>query len=355
METGGEPIMNKKIRVYGVIAAIFCFFACMVPENEVPHEPVSGIKIVRNQDETVSDSGVNPAKRGGFEILEGRSVILGARLLPEGVTGGIHWQSSGRGIVEMSGLTGPELVITGANGGKTSVKVLARNGLNEVYVEAECSITVIPSSFFKWSFRQDGWIDMPALSNAIVGKINEMVLRSGETPIMADAAGGGLVLEGPSALMIGSVLSSPTNSPFPTDPLYDMGAALDFLSGPAFTYMEWENNDQIQKKKSYPLWNGRARISVDYATENPARSPLRIQVNNNTLERNNASAVSNWLVAELPPDAARPGTLSGIFNANVSLPVNGVTLNDVLSNSFVCLALPEGKILIRGIRIESAD
>jgi len=353
--------VNKKIRFYGVIAAlVFCLFACPVPENEVPHEPVSGIRIIKNQDELpISDSSVNPALRGSFEILEGRSVILGARLLPEGVTGGIHWQSSGRGIVELSGLTGPELVISGANGGRTTVKVMARNSLNEVYIEAECGITVIPSSFFKWSFSQDGWLDMPALSNAIVGKINEMVVRSGETPIVADTAAGALVLEGPGVLMIGSVLSSPTNSPFPSDPLYDMGGALDFYEGPVFSYQEWQFDgseyQQVQKKKRYPLWNGRARISVDYETENPARSPLRIQVNNNTLERNNASAVSNWLVTELASNAARSGTLSGIFNANDSLPLSGVTLTDVLSNSFVCLALPEGKILIRGIRIESAD
>jgi hypothetical protein len=350
--------MKKKQGVSGVVVAgaiaVFWLLACSVPENEVVRIPVSGIEMVKNQ------SLLLP--RDSFELLEGESVILGARLFPEGIAGGIHWQSSSRGIVEMSGFSGPEITITGANGGKTIISVFARNIRNEVYVEAECTVTVIPRSYFKWDYSLDGWLELPALSNAIIGKVSEMLVRSGETPIPADPVRGGLVLEGPGTLVIGSVLSSPTNSPFPSDPLYDKGGMLDFRGGPAYSYLEWRRNaagtdfEQVLVKKHYPLWNNRVRISVDYETADTAASPLRIQVNNNTLERNNASAITNWLVTELEPVAARSGTLSGILDADASaLAVNGVTLDEVLSNSFVCLSLPEGKVLIRGIRIECAD
>jgi len=156
-------------------------------------------------------------------------------------------------------------------------------------------------------------------------------------------------LEGPGALIIGSVMASPTNSPFSSDPRYDKGGAFDFFEGPS---------------KAYTLWNKRTRISVDYEIPDAASGmpPLRIQINNNTLERDNAAAIDNWLAAELGSGDPRSGVLSGIFNAgkaaivsNLDSPAAGLALDEILAHSFVCLALPEGKILIRGIRIESAD
>ena len=371
--------------VFTVFAIAVIITACPVPENNIPQEPLTGLRIIRNQNEAVSDSTVNPSIRGGFQIIEGRSVVLTAQLFPQGVQGGIHWQSSGRGIVEMSSMSGNEITITGANGGSTSIKVMARNSRNEVYAEAECNIIVIPSSFFKWDFQQDGWIDLPALSNAMVGSINEKIVRSGETPILADIINGGLVLEAPGALIIGSGMSTPTNSPFSAaGPLFDIGGTMDFLDGPSFTYLEWtvrldENGNQLRSdptplfpdgqllfdqeiiREPYPLWNGRVRISVDYETDNPGISPLRIQVNNNTHERDNASAITNWLVTELSAssDAAQnSGTLSGIFDSRESALARGVTgtsVERVLGNSFISLVLPQGRVLIRSIRIESAD
>jgi len=233
--------------------------------------------------------------------------------------------------------------------GKRRLKHPDHHVYNEVYAQAECTITVIPRSFFKWNYRQDGWKDLPALNNAIVGASSETLVRSGETAVIADKARGGLILEGPGALIIGSVMTSPTNSPFPSDPRYDRGGAFNFFEGPS---------------KAYTLWNKRARISVDY--EIPAEvygmPPLRIQINNNTLERDNAAAIDNWLAAELKPNDPRSGILTGVFNAGASAlvsvtggPDSGLALDEILSSSFVCLALPEGKILIRGIRIESAD
>jgi hypothetical protein len=81
-------------------------------------------------------------------------------------------------------------------------------------------------------------------------------------------------------------------------------------------------------------------------------------VNNNTHERVNASAITNWLVAELPQNAASSGTLSGVFDTResaLSHGVTGTTRDEVLANSFVSLVLPHGRILIRSIRIESID
>jgi len=358
--------------------------ACPVTENIIPTEPVSGIQIIRNQNELnpVSDSTVIPVIRGNFEIIEGRSVILGARLFPKNTMGGIHWQSSGRGMLMLSSLTGDEITITGGNGGKTTILVMARNLNNEVYAQAECAITVIPSSFFKWNYEEDGWLELLALSNTNMGKINPKVVRSGETAILPDEVNGGFILEGPGTLNIGSVMNIPTNSPFSTTgPLYDIGGTMDFSRGPSYSYLEWEIRlntsgqpilederyvyDAVLKRIYYPLWNKRVRVSVDYETNNPALSALRIQVNNNTHERDNASAVTNWLVTELPPNAPHSGTLSGIFDANASSLASGVIDNSpagisllediILSNSFISLVLPQGRILIRSIKIESAD
>jgi hypothetical protein len=346
--------MNRLKISAAVVFTAFTLMACTVPENEIPGEAISGIRIYKNLNELVSDSGTTPVTRGAFSILEGRTVFLSAQLLPQGIPGGgIHWQSSSRGIVNLSSLTGQEITVTGANGGRTFISVLARNMHNEVFVESECTITVIPSSFFKWSYAQDGWLDMEPYENIIMGTINSTTARSGETPIMENIARGGFVLEGPGILSIGSVLSTPTNSFFPDDPVYDIGGAMDFLNGPAFVHSQ---ND-IETKIPYPLWNGRARISVDYERLSTGPSPLRIQINNNTLERNNASAINNWLAAELAPDSPQSGTLSGIFNARESSLASGITENlaDILSSSFVCLALPEGTIVIKNLKIESAD
>jgi len=337
---GGMKLRLLKMAAMFDILAVF-LLACPVPENEFVRNPVEKVQLLKNQQDL--NSGAQ------FVIQEGASVVLGAKLLPQGVSGGIHWQSSSQGIVEMSALAGPNITITGTHGGKTIISVMARNLYNEVYAEAECTVTVIPSSFFKWSYRTDGWIELPALNNAIVGKISEMLVRAGETDILQDNARGGLALEGPGArLVIGSVMVTPTTTPFPGDPVYDQNGALDFLEGPS---------------RDYPLWNKRVRISVDYEIlSDPGL--LRIQVNNNTGETENASAISNWLVAELQPNSPRSGTLTGIFNSSHSILVKnaGITalpgktpLETVLANSFVCLYLPGGKMIIRGIRIESAD
>jgi hypothetical protein len=347
--------------VFAVIAAasLLCV-ACPVPENNVVQAPVDGIAISKNQEP------LEP--RGVFEIHEGKSVILTARLFPEGVTGGIHWQSSGGGIVEMSGFTGPQITINGANGGKTIIGVLARNSLNEAYVQAECTVIVIPFSFFKWNFAKDGWLDMGARENVFAGKISDTIVRSGEKPVLADAERGGLVLEGPGALIIGSGMTTATSSAFPDDPVYDQNGEFDFFDGPAYEYIE--GSPPLLKKTPWPLWKNRVRISVDY--EILAGNPrLRLQVNNNTLRRDAASAIDNWLVAELDSAAPPSGTLSGIFLGNGAAQFDplltpekkaGIKAADdpgklkmVLAHSFVCLALPEGKTLIRGIRIESAD
>jgi hypothetical protein len=358
-----------------VIGAVLLFCAaCPVPENNVVQAPVERVQITKNRS-PISNADY---PRGGFEIWEGQSVILGAALFPKGVTGGVHWQSSGREIVEMSSLSEPEITLTGANGGRTIIRVLARNRLNEVYAEAECTVIVIPFSFFKWNFAQDGWTDMAARENAFIGKIRDTIIRSGETPVIS--GNGGLIIEGPGTLIIGSGMTTATSSPFPADPIYDPKGEFDFSSvesddfpgGPGYEYLEGEK----LKKKSWPLWKGRVKIFVDYEILS-GEPQLRIQVNNNTLQRDAASAIDNWLVTELDAGSARSGTLSGVFHGkgvawfeplltnekkDSIKDAQGFDTNDddekiegVLANSFVCLALPDGKILIRGIRIESYD
>jgi hypothetical protein len=326
-----------------IMLLLFLLAACEVPENDTVRAPVSGIIIVKNQ---------SPPENGKFEMMEGRSLILGAWLLPEGVQGGIHWQSSSRGIVELNRYSGPEINITGVNGGKTIITVMARNILNEVYAEAECTVTVIPSSFFKWNYKHGYEINLEPRSNYrsnyIMGTINEILIRTGENPIIEDQVKGGIILDGAdSRLIIGSGMITATNSPF-SDPVYDEYGQFNFFSGPGADYY---------------LWAGRVRISVDYEILDTAvnKSLLRIQVNNNTGGQDNASAISNWLVAELSPNSKPQGVLSGVFNkAEAKLVkttgIPGINqLETVLSRSFVCLNLPDGKLLIRSIRIESAD
>ncbi|MDR2542221.1 MAG: hypothetical protein LBC80_02050 [Treponema sp.] len=327
------------------LSGIFMLFilACPIPDNEAAQKPVGSIEIFRNQ---------LPVPSGGFSIIEGQAVVLGAKLAPQGVPGSIHWQSSSRGIVELSGFSGPQIIITGNYGGKTVISVLARNIHNEVNALNECIIEVIPRSFFKWNFRQDGWDELLPLSNNIVGKISETLIRTGTTTVAADTIRGGLVLDGAGAsLAIGSVLATATNSPFENDPVYDKYGQFNFLEGPS---------------GAYPLWAGRVRVSVDYEIldTSPGKSLLRIQVNNNTTEQENASAISNWLVAELGPASPYFGILTGVFNnadsvlvKNTGIPGGNDTerRENILSHSFVSLVLPDGKILIRSIQIESAD
>jgi len=269
----------------------------------------------------------------------------------------------------MSGFTGSQITITGANGGKTVIGVLARNSFNETYVQAECTVIVIPFSFFKWDFARDGWLDMGAYENVFVGKIRDTIIRSGEKPVPADADRGGLVLEGPGTLIIGSGMTSLTSSAFSNDPVYDQNGEFNFLDGPAYEVPNPSPPPELNKTP-WPLWKNRVKISVDY--EKLAGAPrLRLQVNNNTLQRDAASAIDNWLAAELDSAAPPSGTFSGIFRGNGTARLDPLLTSDkkagingaddegklktVLARSFVCLALPEGKILIRGIRIESAD
>ena len=325
--------MKAVIPVVGLLAVLM-FPGCPVPENTVVNKPVEKVVILKNREE----AGVS------FDILEGRQVTLNAEIFPA-VLAGVHWQDSRRRIVELSGFTGPEITVTGMNGGETIVSVLARNMLNEVPAESEVSIRVIPSSFFKWDFELDGllWEELEPQTPGFMGKVKEILVRSGERTVTK--AEGGFILEGPGAsLAVGSVMETPTNSSFSDDPLFDPGGAFDFVIGPSADYPFYRFGKQ-------------ARISVDYQVLEPsgAGNGLRIQVNNNTGERISASAIDNWLVKELGPDDIG-GTVSAVFDAAASKAAkSGVNVNEVLSSSFVFLYLPEGKILISGIRIESVD
>ena len=326
-----------------IIPVMILCIACPVPENEIIEKPVQSIEILINR-QTVPDRK--------FTLLEGRAFILSAQLMPDGVLGGVHWQESRRRIVELSAFTGPEISLTGMNGGRTIISVLARNTFNEAPVENEITFTVIPKSFFKWNYHADGliWEIIEPDTSSIMGRAQEILIRSGETPIINDRERGGLILEGPRArLLLGSVMTSPTNSGFIDDPVHDTGGEFDFLNGPAY-------KDESQTIY-YPFYNKKILISVDYEVLIPSNQGLRIQVNNNTGENTNASAIDNWLVLELNESNIK-GTATTVFNSEASRLVKGgpgLTVETVLSNSFICLWLPDGKILIRGIRIESAD
>ena len=341
--------MQKTIGGFSIWLCVCIFFSCSVPENEVAKIPIKSVSIIKNRTEIVSRP--NPA----FSLIEGQSVILGAQLSPAGVTGGIHWQSSSGGIVAISSFSESEITVTGNYAGKTVISVMARNIHNEVYAENECSVAVIPKSFFKWSYLQDGWTELPPNSNNIVGTVHETLIRTGNTAVTEDKAKKGLVLEGAGAgLIIGSVLTTATNSPFADDPVYDKYGQFDFLNGPG---------------EHYPFWAEKVTVTVEYEILDlhPGRSLLRIQVNNNTIERDNASAINNWLVTELRQGDSVSGILTGTFDnsgsqlirGNGSPGIPGATdterLESVLSHSFVCLSLPDGKVVIRSIRIESAD
>ena len=321
---------------FGVLLLIL---SCPAAENSILQSPVDGVIIQENK---------NPLQhQENITLIEGRSVVLGAKLTPDGVQGGIHWQSSNVNIVELNSLTGAEITVTGKSGGTTVIFVTARNTFNDLLVQAECRITVIPRSFFKWNYHYSDWIEFPVLeanTNTYFYDAGYPVLiRTGSAQIKSDMYNSGIVLEGEgSLLIIGSGMSTPTNSQFADHPAYDKNAQFDFYNGP----------------KNYPYWSGRTRISVEYEKldPDPNKSLLRIQVNNNTTEQIGASAITNSLVTEITPASQCAGVLTGIFDGSVSSPAKaGVTLQEALSHSFVCLALPDGKILIRGIRIESAD
>jgi len=334
--------MKKVITIYSFCVILLCT-ACPAAENYIFRSPVGGIQIQFNKNEILSNN---------ITIIEGMSGILGVKLTPDGVQGGIHWQTSNRNIVEMSSFSGQEITVTGLNGGKTIIIVTARNTFNDVVVQAECTITVIPRSFFKWNFLITDWLEIPVLEARTNYYLYDagfpVLIRTGETDIYTDIQKNGIVLDGEGAkLIIGSGMATATNSPFGDHPVYDKNGQFNFYSGP---------ND-------YSLWANRVRISIEYEKLDD-NSFLRLQVNNNTSEALNASAINNWLVSELNPSSANTGTLTGIFDntlstlvKNTGIPGNNDAekLQEVLSHSFICLSLLNGKVLIRNIRIESAD
>jgi hypothetical protein len=340
--------MRVKILMTGVFAALL-LFACTAGENNFLQEPVAGITILHNR-EKIQAGGV-------IEIVEGQSIILGALLEPAGIQGGVHWQSSNHYVLDLSGSSGQEITITGMNGGGTVIMATVRNSFNEVPVFGECKVSVIPKSFFKWDYYHLDWESEPVLeprsNHYLMDAGKPMLIRTGDTEIYSDRYRGGIVLEGSGArLVIGSGMATLTNSPFSDDWPFDRNGQFNFQDGPS---------------PQNPLrvgWQRRARICVDYEIldTTPGKSLLRIQVNNNSSDRYNASVINNSLVAELSEDSPLKGTLSGIFDSSISSLTretnpNGaaISLFTVLRNSFVCLALPDGKILIRAIRITSAD
>jgi len=337
-----SPFKGKIMKIIPIIInliILLLILACPAAENNMLQSPVDGVTIQKNNNPILPQENIT--------IIEGRAVVLGAKLSPDGVQGGIHWQSSNGEIAELSSLTGSEITVTGKNGGTTIIFVTARNTFNDLEVQTECSVTVISKSFFKWNYRYLEWIEAPALEPLTNTYFYDagfpVLIRTGETQIYSDMHRSGIVLEGKgSQLIIGSGMTTPTNSPFSDHPVFDKNGQFDFFNGP----------------KNYPYWLGRVRISAEYEIldPDPNKSLLRIQVNNNTSDRSGASAINNSLVTELSPASPRAGILTGIFDKSLSALIkNGITLTEVLSNSFVCLTLPDGKILIRGIRIESAD
>jgi len=363
---------NKRLAVLSIlIAAVLLLLACPVPENNVVREPVSGLEILKNRVSLdLSDNG-----KPFIEIMEEKSVILTAKLEPIDVRGGVYWQSA-RDIVELSHLFGPETTLFARYGGDTTINIRAENAYNEVPVHGQVRVTVVHTSYFKWDYLLDGWNDLPALRSVTIGNgvstfnipggtaNNTITLlsRSGNTAIMEDSQRKGFILESPGVLIIGSAMSSATNSIYIEEPLFDENALFNFTVAPS---------------RRPELYSGKIRISVDYEilSEPSFRQGMRIQINNNTIERDNASALNNWLIAEYTAEHPRSGTLTGIFDVNTSDFAQGLDqekmeriavmanppqgmdgqLATVLSRSFVCLALPDGKVLIRNIRIESEN
>ena len=394
-----------------IIAVSAVFSACPADGSEIIKEPVSGIEVLNNQVLIPAASGGNL----GFSITEGRSVILTARLYPLGVPAGIHWQTARR-IVDFSEYSGPETVMSAEYGGSTIVTIRAKNAYNEMPMFREINITVTPASYYKWSYKKDGWRDIPPLSARTVDEIyNRMIMYAGTSAVYENSDLGGFILEGPATLVIGSTMATPTNSPYEEDPIIDQNSQLNFAVSPSgimFGGARYPANLSTQfphpttgaTNSNHPhplagllindgLYTGKVRIAVDYKilTEPAHRQGLRLQVGNNTTERDMASVLSNWLAAEYTQGYPSEGTLTGVFDAGeaqiaahidpakvpgfpaielqttneagnqITYPgdtaqvINDKRLRMIKSRVFVCLALPDGKVLIRSIRIEAVD
>lgn len=360
------------LMVYSGICIALLILACPVPENEITEKPVGSIEILKNGAVILDLTGTGYPF---ITIFEEKSVILSAKLDPD-VHAGIHWQST-RNIVDLSQLSGPEIVLFARYGGETNIIIRAQNSYNQAPIYGVVKITVIPTSWFKWDYRLDGWKDQSALKSFELGRIYNMLTRTGNAPIHEDPVRGGLVMEGPATLVIGSVMPSPTNSVYGEDPLFDDGALLNFTRIPS------DKNPPA----SFQPYSLKVKIEAEYEIlSDPApRQGLRLQVNNNTEERDNASVFVNWLVAEYTSASPRTGILSGVFDTaaaafdplldpdkkdripemirwqsstspdNAAEDKEARQLHAVLSHSFVCLSLPDGKVLIRNIRIESVQ
>ena len=347
------------VAVAAVVIAAVLFPGCPVADNELVREPVAGIALYRG------GVPVPPGPDGlppGFRMLEGRAVVLGAALEPAGVSGGIHWQTS-RDVVELNRLSGPEVVLYGRYGGDAIIQITTANIFNELPVFGEVRVTVVPTSYFKWYWELDGWDPLPGFTSTRIGRYHQTFVRSaGETAIAVDERRGGMVLEGPGILVIGSTMAVPTNSPLPDDPAFDAGGELNFNTIPGNRFLGFYDIPCFPR--SAPV----VGISVDYEVliASAPRQGLRIQVNNNTLARDMASPLENWLVAELTEGSPRSGMLRGVFNTAVARLdpelhpgkrdlIPGIDDDEkvlsVLGSSFVSLGLPEGKVLIRNIRI----
>jgi len=395
----------------GFIALAAIFPACPADESEIIKEPVNRIEVLNNQVLIPAAAGGNL----GFSITEGRSVVLTARLFPLGVPAGIHWQTARR-IVDFSEYSGSETVMFAEYGGITIVTIRAKNAYNEMPLFKEINITVIPSSYYKWSYKKDGWRDIPPLSARTVDEIyNRMILYAGISAVNENSDLGGFVLEGPATLIIGSTMATPTNSPYEEDPIIDQNSQLNFAISPNGAIFGGARYPQMLST-AYPhpvtgitngnhphplagllinddLYTGKVRVSVDYKilTEPAHRQGLRLQVSNNTTERDRASVLSNWLVAEYTQNYPPEGTLTGVFDTGevqiaahidpaqvpgfptielqttneagnqITYPgdttqiINEKRLRMIKSRVFVCLALPNGKVLIRSIKIEAVN
>ena len=322
------------------ILPVIALSGCAVAENELPSYPVASIAIEANRT-AIPDTGI--------VLIEGKSVVLDAVLFPAGVPGGVYWQSSRAGVVEMSDTQGLAITINASSGGESVIRALARNFHNDMYAEAAVTVTVIPTSFFKWNYRADGWTAIGANTNAA---IRGVVVRAAGVALAGTAesgASGGFVMDGGasggSRFIIGSGMASPTNSPFDSDPVYDLSGAFDFRGRCILFSVEYELPPLAE----------------------PASRLLRLQINNNTGAADKASAIDNWLAAELsvPADTAgrMRGTLSGVFDGTISRVVKpGVAGNDadekrdnVLSSSFAAISLSGGKAIIRAVKIENAE
>jgi hypothetical protein len=322
------------IIVAAVFAAIFVLAGCPAESPGGSRIPVESISIEKNR---------APVPNTGITLTEGESAELSAVLRPAGVYSAVYWQSGSAKTAVLSGVSGETVTVTGKRGGTSVIKALARNFLNDVYAEASVRLTVIPVSFFIWEYGEDGWIDIPANS---AGMVNDIPVKAGGRGITRDGRGG-LILDGTGGggirFIIGSTMNALTNSPFDSDQVFDPAGKFDF-------------------------YGKKARVSIDYEFLGSRGKPgkfLRLQVNNNTTASNNASAISNWLVAEkeVPVSVSGGGVerLEGVFDSAESrivrpgVPGDGEQeqLEAVLSHSFVAVTLPaeSGSVLVRSVII----